>query len=620
MNHTIHAQYELNTDKLRQVLTDVPGVYLFRDASGRIIYVGKAKSLKKRVMSYFRSSSDLNPKTAMIMKRAKGIDFFFTSSEKEALILEDNLIKKHIPRYNIVLRDDKQYPFLRLNIKEPYPYLGIVRRIKKDGALYFGPFSSVYAVRDTKKVIDRVFQLRKCKSKTLVRRSRPCLNYQMGRCLGPCTYDVPMSIYQESVTHVKLFLEGRNKELIDHLKADMSTAADRLAFERAARIRDQIKAIEKTIERQHVVSTQMTEQDIIGLANLEEQFQVVILFVRAGRLIGSRDYLFKDPAGSASEVMEAFIKQYYPREAFIPKEILISEPIQDQLPIVQWLCDLARKNVILQAPSRGKKRSLVGIAMTNAANLLNGRAASKEAELMNMVKDCLKLKHVPRVIEGLDISNLQGDMAVGAVVSFVSGLPHKPGYRNYKIKAVNGIDDYGMISELVERRTSKGQQPDLFLVDGGKGHLTAVFRTLQRQMGQNAPEVVSIAKADESRRERFDRIFIPGQKNPLNLRPDHPVLLLMMRIRDEAHRRALSYHRRLRKKNLNNSELDLVPGIGAHRKYILLNYFKDINEISKASFEDLTAISGISRSLAKGILTYFEEKNKEKNTDNFSET
>ena len=600
------AQYELDPRRLRQVLPDGPGVYLFKEPSGHAIYVGKAKSLKKRILSYFRPTADSSKKTALMMKRACGLDFILTSSELEAFILESNLIKKFMPRYNIILRDDKQYPCLRLDIKEAYPRLTIVRKIKKDGALYFGPFSSAYSVRSTLKVIDRAFQLRKCKRRRMPERTRPCLNYQMNRCLGPCTHNIPGSEYGEIVRHVRLFLEGRNRELIDGLRDEMVKASGRLDFERAARIRDQVRAIEKTMERQHVVSQRLEDQDVIGLAQTAGRYQMVSLFVRKGCLIGSRNYFFKDQGGSASEVMEAFLKQYYGDSAFIPKHILISEQIEDLASITEWLCDLAGKRVVIRRPLRGDKFRLVKMALANAETLLAGHLEKKEDDLMRIVQSVLSLKNVPRHIEGLDISNLQGDMAVGSIVSFADGLPLKSGYRNYRIKAVSGIDDYGMMSELVKRRLNRGQLPDLFLVDGGKGHLSSVKRVLDRQANTQIPQVVSIAKPDENRQEKYDKIYIPGRKNPLGLNADHPVLLFMMRIRDEAHRRAISYHRRLMRTNLMESELDLIPGVGPKRKRLLLRHFKEINAIAKAGPDALADVPGISSSLAKNIVLFFQ--------------
>lgn len=608
MNQTPCSQHDLNPDSLRHLLPDAPGVYQFKDRLGRVIYVGKAKSLKKRVLSYFRTSSDLPHKTALMMRRASGLDYLLTSTEKEAFILEDNLVKKYMPRYNVVLRDDKRYPCLRLDISEPYPHLSIVRRIRKDGALYFGPFSSANSVRSTLKFIERVFQIRKCKTRGLPKRTRPCLNYEMARCLGPCSLDIPVSKYREMVQQVRLFLEGRNRELIDKLRKKMVEVGERLEFEKAARIRDQIRAIEKTVERQHVVSARMEDEDVIGLAEKDRMYQLIILFVRKGSLIGSRDYIFNNQPGVSSEVMEGFLKQYYHREAFIPKRILVSEPVEDLLPIAEWLSDLAGHKVGIHRPRRGEKLRLVEMAVANAENLLTGRSKSQKEDLISSVQSVLKLKRPPNYIEGLDISNLQGDEAVGTIVSFIDGLPHRSGYRNYRIKAVNGIDDYAMMTELVERRVSKGQLPDLFLVDGGKGHLAVVKRVLDRQETLDVPEVISIAKQDDKRMERSDKIYAPKRKNPIGLRADHPVLLLMMRIRDEAHRRAITYHRRLRGKSLKESELDLIPGIGAKRKRLLLRHFKDINVVAEVTLDTLARVPGINRRLANNIFSFFHRK------------
>ncbi len=608
MNSTDNGQHKLDPERLRQVLPDRPGVYLFKDCSGRVIYVGKAKSVKSRVLSYLKTPVGFPQKTILMMKRASGLDFILTPTEKEAFILESNLIKKHMPRYNIILRDDKRYPCLRLEIDKPYPRLTIVRKIKKDGALYFGPFSCAHSVRSTVKVIDRVFQLRKCKGGEPPKRARPCLNYQMDRCLAPCCYNIAISEYRQIVRQVRLFLEGRNRELVQHLKKDMAGAAEKLDFERGARIRDQIRAIEKTVERQHMVSPLMEDQDIIGLAQMGMLYQAVILFVRKGYVVGSRSYLFKEPGGVASQVMEALLKQYYLREAFIPKQIFISEPIEDLSPIAEWLCDLAEKKVVICRPLRGEKLRLVRMAVANAENLLIGYSESQDKDLMKTVQSVLRLDSVPRFIEGLDISNLGGDKAVGSIVTFVDGLPHRSGYRNYRIKAVNGIDDYAMMAELIERRVSKGQLPDLFLVDGGKGHLSVVRRVLKQQTKPGVTAVVSIAKADEKRQEDCDKIYLADRKNPIILNAGHPVLVFLMRIRDEAHRRAISYHRRLREKNLMKSDLNAIPGIGIKRKRLLLEHFKDINAIATASLGELAGTPGINRSLAESIFASFQGK------------
>jgi len=622
MKQSRPTQHELNVNLLQKTLPNGPGVYSFMDPSGRVIYVGKAKNLRKRVLSYFRPKPEPSTKTGRMMTKADGLDFILTSTEQEAFILESNLIKRFMPRYNIILRDDKQYPCLRLDISEPFPRLAIVRKIKKDGALYFGPFSSANSMRSTKRIIDRVFKLRKCKSRRLQQRERPCLNFQMNRCLAPCSHEIPAREYNEIVKQVRLFLEGRNPELIAGLKNDMDEAAAHLNFEVAAGIRDQINALTKTIERQHVVSPRLEDQDVIGLAQNGELHQVVILFIRRGYLTGTRSFLFKDRSALPSEVMEAFLKQYYSREVFMPQRILISEPIKDLISIRAWLCDLAAKNIIIHRPERGEKRKLVAMAMANAENLLVGHQEAQREDLMASAKSVLGLNRTPRHIEGLDISNLQGRLAVGTVVSFVEGEPHRQGYRNYRMKMSGGIDDYGMMAEMMERRIVKGALPDLFLVDGGKGHLAIVRRVIDRQMPLFSkdgltvdskkvfpvPEVISIAKPDENRQEQRDKIYLPGRKNPLILKTDHPVLLLMMRIRDEAHRRAVTYHRRLRGKNLTRSDLNLIPGIGKKRKRQLLMSFKDIETISKATIEDLKQVPGISHALAETICSYFRKR------------
>jgi excinuclease ABC subunit C len=596
------SENEQNMDPefLRAHAPDDPGVYVFKDGSGRPIYVGKAKNLKKRVLSYFKASGDIPHKTQLMLNRAKSLEFILTTTDKEAFILESNLIKKHLPRYNIILRDDKQYPWLRLDPNEPYPSLCIVRKARKDGARYFGPFSSALSVRSTVKLIDRIFHLRKCRDRSLPKRARPCLNYQLERCLGPCATEVSREKYKEIVDQVTLFLEGRSQELIRTLQKAMETASESLDFERAAKIRDQIKAVERTVERQSIVSPKMKDQDVIGLAHSEGRYQIVVLSVRSGYLSGSRDYAFRNEEGSPSEVMEAFVKQYYPPEAFIPKHVLLSEPIEDRSSIEEWISELAGKRIFIECPLRGEKARLVRMAVTNAENLLKSRM---EPDLLSLAQDVLKLKRLPRTMEAVDISNISGDMAVGAVVSFVDGQPHRAGYRNFKIKTVEGIDDYGMMAELISRRLSKGPGADLIVVDGGKGHLRAVKKVVDAHQGGDPPDLVAIAKASQD--EDSDKVFIPGRKNPIPLRQDHPVLHLLMRIRDEVHRRAISYHRKLRGKDLTASVLDKIPGIGPRKKQSLLKYFGTLDAVAAATVGDLLKVRGITQRLAESIADFF---------------
>jgi len=603
VNESSGNRMSLEPDFLRVHAPEGPGIYIFKDGSGRPIYVGKAKNLKKRILSYFKASGDMPHKTQVMMSRAKFLEFILTTTDKEAFILESNLIKKHLPRYNIILRDDKQYPWLRLDPNEPYPSLCIVRKARKDGARYFGPFSSALSVRSTVKLIDRIFHLRKCRDRVLPKSSRPCLNYQLERCLGPCATEVPSEKYKEIVDQVTLFLEGRSQDLIRALRKSMEAASGNLDFERAAKIRDQIKAVERTVERQSVVSPKMEDQDVVGLARSEARYRIVVLSIRKGRLSGSREYAFRNEEGSTSEVMEAFVKQYYPREAFIPKVVLLSDPIEDQAGIEGWISELAGKRVSMECPSRGEKARLIKMAVANADSLLKSRA---EPDLVSLTKEVLKLKKLPRTMEAIDISSISGDMAVGAVVSFVDGEPHRAGYRNYKIRTVEGIDDYGMMAELISRRLSTDPAPDLIVVDGGKGHLMAVKKVVDALHAGDPPDLAAIAKANQG--EESDKVFVPGRKNPIPLRQDHPVLHLLMRIRDEVHRRAISYHRKLRKKDLTASALDRIPGIGPKKKQALLNYFISLDAVAGATVEELRKVPGIPQPLAERIADFFSGK------------
>ncbi|MBN2032339.1 MAG: excinuclease ABC subunit UvrC [Deltaproteobacteria bacterium] len=593
----------LHFEALRSQLPEEPGVYLFKDSSGAVVYVGKAKNLKKRVLSYYRQAERAPQKTLLMIQKARFLEYIITSNEKEAFILESNLIKKHLPRYNIILRDDKQYPWLRLAAEEDYPNLTIVRKPHKDGALYFGPFSSAGSVRSTVKLIDRIFNLRKCRSHTLPNRSRPCINFQLGRCLGPCSGGIPPSTYKEVVEQVRLFLEGRRMELMKSLKKNMETAAQNLDFEKAAAIRDQIKSVERTIEKQHVVAPRMGDQDVIGLARQNGAFLVALLMVRGGYLTGSREFLLKSRGGSAKDALEAFLKQHYPGEPVIPKHILISEAVGDLRAIGEWISDAAGRRVLIEKPSRGEKLRLIKIAVANAENLLKNRLESSGEDLIRSAQSVLLLDKIPRTMEGIDISNISGEMAVGAMVTFVDGLPHKQGYRNYRIKGDVGVDDYAMMAELVTRRLSAGPPPDLFVVDGGKGHLRTVKKVADRFCPENAPGLVSIAKGKKI--GEMDRIYLHNRKNPLTLREGHPVLLLLMRIRDEAHRRAVGYHRKLRARGIKLSDLDCIPGIGPKRKRLLMNHFGSLEAIAGAETEELAKVPGISTTTAKEIFRFF---------------
>jgi len=585
-----------------------PGVYLFKDRPGKIIYIGKAKNLNKRINSYFGKARDQAYKLSLIIMNAHTVEHIITTTEKEALILEGNLIKRHRPRYNVILKDDASYPLLKLDINNRYPRLIIARRMKNDGALYFGPFTSASAVRSTLRLIGPIFRLRKCRTKEIPKRSRPCLNHQLGRCLAPCCLEVSIEDYQEVVGQVKLFLEGRNKELISQLKEIMQKASRALNFEKAASLRDKIGAVEKTVERQTVVSTGMKDQDIIGLSRCGKQVAVVILFVRSGYMVGSRDYFIHCEWENAREALEAFLKQYYRDKGFVPPDIILSDAIDDKRLIAGWLAGIAGKKISISVPSRGDKKRLVNMAVVNARNILSERQRSDQSALLDEAKSILHLKRRPAHIEAIDISNLRGDLAVASLVAFVEGLPQKSDYRNYRIRDVEGIDDYAMIAEVIRRRLKKGKTPDLFVIDGGKGHLSVAMKTIDGLGLEDRPAVISIAKAGQGKSRAIDRIYLPNRKNPLILGRNHPVLSLLMRLRDETHRRAVGYYRKRRGERLTASELDMIPGVGPKRKKELLKYFGDIGSLATADIEELRQVPGINQAMARNTFDYFHGK------------
>jgi excinuclease ABC subunit C len=581
-----------------------PGVYLFKDKSGKALYIGKAKELKKRLSSYFGTGRDQSYKSWLILKHAHSLDHIITATEKEAFILEGNLIKKHRPRYNVKIKDDSNYPLLKLDINNKYPRLNIVRRMKSDGALYYGPFPSASAVRSTLRLIGTLFPLRKCRTNEIPKRSRPCLNFQLGRCLAPCCEDVSPEEYQEIVDQAKLFLEGRNRELISRLRGIMRKASSELDFEKAARVRDQIRAVEKTVERQTVVSAGMKDQDVIGLYLSGREAVVVILMVRGGYMVGTKNFAihceFEDP----QEALESFLKQYYRDRGSVPSEIILSNGIGDARLIAEWITGMAGRKVSLVVPTRGDKKKLVDMAMVNAEHIMGERQHADQQALLENAKSVLRLKKIPYHTEGVDISNLGGEHPVASVVSFRNGIPQRSGYRNYRIKQVQGIDDYAMIAETVIRRLKKDDPPDLLVIDGGKGHLTAAYRAVRALSLESSPDIVSIAKGARGEVGAADKVYIVNRKNPLMLSRSHPVLFFLMRVRDETHRRAIGYHRASREKGFLESELDGIRGVGPKRKRALLKYLGGMEAIAKARLEEIEQVPGIDQRTAGMIFHY----------------
>ncbi len=570
-------------------LPDQPGCYLFRNAKKEILYVGKAAVLADRVRSYFQKGSDQTPKTSLLVSEIADLETIVTRSELEALILESNLIKRHRPRFNIVLRDDKQYPYLRLPIKEAFPRLSIVRRVQKDGALYYGPYTPAGALRETLKVIRKAFPLATCDIEIDGKADRACLEFEIKRCMAPCTGNQSRDDYHLIVKQVRQFLEGRDRELLDGLRQTMEAAAEREEFEEAARIRDRLFSVERTLEKQRITQVSTTDQDVVGLARQGTAADLQLLFVRGGLLIGRKDFFWPQSADSSDEeLVRSAIEQFYNKEGQPPKELLVPTDLSDAPLIEQWLSDTRGDAVRLLAPERGTKHQLVLLAEENAAaaiaDHLRNEALDRQATAE--LKRLLRLDIAPRRIEGFDISNIMGNQSVASLVVWEDGHAKKADYRKFRIQTVEGANDFASMQEAVTRRygtTEELAKPDLILIDGGLGQLSAAIEGL-KQVGQEQIPIIGLAKA---RGEKDERIFLPGRKNPILLRPTSPATHLVQRIRDEAHRFAVTYHRNLRGKALLSSELDQIAGIGKIRRRRLLKQFGSLQQVAAATDDQL---------------------------------
>ncbi len=584
-----------------------PGVYLMKDAGGHILYVGKARDLKKRVGSYFSNTGHKDLKAKLLIEKIDNFETILTNTEKEALILESNLIKRHQPRYNVILKDDKRYPCLRLDVKRPYPNLTVARKIEKDGALYFGPFPSAGAVRQTLKVIHSTFKIRKCKSRALKRRERPCLNYQMRLCLGPCSLPVAPEVYQAVVEEVAMFLKGRTPELIKNVRKQMESAAAREDFEAAAAHRDRLFALERTLEKQVATTTDFKDRDVLGMARKGKAALMMVLFVRGGFLLGNRPFYLSESVVSGAEMITAFVKQYYDKAPFIPKEVLLPAPPEDKALLEEWLCDLKGERVRIIIPQRGEKAGLVRMADQNARKGLKEQldAAMADQELLDRLQRRLVLERRPERIECFDLSNLGGSDGVGSMVVFEQGRPAPAAYRKYRIKWAPGRDDYAMLSEVLTRRYKKvdaGQPlPDLLMVDGGKGQLNMAVAVLKTLRLDGLFDLIGIAKKDPERSETEDKIYKPGRKNPVNLKKDAQVLLFLQRIRDETHRSVITYQRKRRLMTRRRSVLEDILGIGQRRRTRLLKHFGSLKRIKGASVEELAAVPGMTHQAARAV-------------------
>ncbi|MCE5336119.1 MAG: excinuclease ABC subunit UvrC [Desulfobacteraceae bacterium] len=598
----------------------LPGIYIFRDEAGSVLYVGKARDLRKRVSSYFRTGDAVGVKTRMMLARAHDFEFAVTPTEKEALLLEASLIKKYRPRYNVVLRDDKNYLSLRIDPNEPFPRLEIVRRFQKDGALYFGPYTSAYAVRETVKYLHQLFPLRLCKGKRLLTRDRPCLNFPMGQCLGPCSGKISEAEYAKMVEAVILFLEGKTDILQQQLRKRMDEAAEALEFEKAAFYRDRLRNIAATLEKQHIVSDRFLDQDVIGIYQEEDRTELVILFVRQGVHSGQRAFDLKEAQGDTAELIAAFLQQFYYQGRAIPEEILVPVELESESVLAEWLSELKGKRVRIWAVKRGDRKQLLDMAQANARerSISRDRSRKRDTALLESLQHRFKLPRVPERIACVDISNIQGQHAVGSLVVFEKGQPHKDSYRRYRIRIKAQPDDPAMMSEVVGRLIEKdpglASSLDLLMLDGGKGQLNTIVHRIRELGASDLFPVVSIAKETEANvrdagRGLYEKFYIPGRKNPVFLHRFPDVLHLLQRIRDEAHRFAISHYQSLHRASLLTSVLDTIPGIGPKRRNALLQHFGSIEGLQAASTEELEA-AGLPRGLADELVRVLSETEK----------
>ncbi|NMB24099.1 MAG: excinuclease ABC subunit UvrC [Firmicutes bacterium] len=604
-----------NLEEKLRLLPAKPGVYLMKNDAGEIIYVGKAVSLRNRVRSYFQAGRHSSPKVAALVGHIVDFEYIVTDSEVEALILECNLIKQHSPWYNIRLKDDKSYPYVKVTLHEPFPRVAIVRRMQKDGSRYFGPYTNVQAVRQTVDFLRRVFPLRTCKQEIGLEGTgkRPCLNYHIRRCHAPCAQLVSQEDYRKMIDEVVLILEGRHSRLLDGLEKRMQAAAQELRFEEAARLRDQIQSLAAVVEKQKMVSFDNVDQDILGYAQVKDLACVQVFFVRSGKIIGNEHFFLETPTeDSGAEIMSAFVEQYYATATFIPKELLLPVELLEPDTISRWLTDLRGSRVYLRVPQRGEKKRLVEMVEKNAELVLNERINRQARERARRQKGLeelqayLGLDGPPQRIEAFDISNIQGSEAVGSMVVFREGEPVPGEYRRFRIRGKDTPDDYAMMQEVISRRFARGfeaqgeaieggfrERPQLVLIDGGKGQLGAVREVMK---GLGVGDIVTLGLA-----ERLEEVYIEGQTNPVALPKDSEALYMLQRLRDEAHRFALTYHRQLRAKRTTRSVLDEIPGIGPKRKKQLIQHFGSVQAVRAASLEELLQVPNLPEVVAQRV-------------------
>ncbi|MBM3949230.1 MAG: excinuclease ABC subunit UvrC [SAR202 cluster bacterium] len=611
-----------------------PGVYIMRDAKGRVLYVGKAASLRDRLRSYFSSPSGQAPKVVSLVQHIADFEYITTESEQEALLLECNLIKRHKPTYNARLKDDKSYPYIKIDVSEEFPQVYITRRVHKDGARYYGPFASAGSVRSTLALLKKLFPYRSCTKVITGTDPRPCLDFYIRRCVGPCIGAVDKAQYRQVIDQVSLFLEGKTKEVVKHIEKGMTEAAERLEFERAAALRDQVRAIEKVHEGQKVLSVSDENTDVIALATALDEAWVEVFFIRQGKLIGRDHFIMANASDDEpGAVLTAFVEQFYDANPYVPQQILVQRTLDDQEAVEAWLRSKRVGAVEVLVPQRGEKRRLIEMVAENAAQGLE-HLKVKQADTLSYddaleeLEEALSLPRPPHRIECYDISNIQGTNPVGSMVVLEDGRPKPSEYRRFKVKTVEGVDDYSMMREVLTRRFKRMQTPaaasadgakgdggaaggdgagdggkwtktpDLVLIDGGKGHLGAALQVfLELGISTNTVPLASLAKENEE-------LFVPQDPDPIVLPRNSPALFMVQRARDEAHRFAITFHRERRSKNTVQSALDLVPGIGPKRRRLLLRRFGSTTAIREASLEDVAAVPGMTLALARKVKEY----------------
>lgn len=573
-----------------ETLPHAPGVYIFKDAGGKVIYIGKAASLKKRVSSYFRESEGMTgPKHAALVSQIVDLEYILCANELESLILESNMVKHQRPRYNVILRDDKHYPYIKLTMNEKYPRAFMVRRIRDDRAAYFGPYSPASTVWQTLNLICKVFKLCCLKKNIDQGLKRPCLNYQMGRCLGPCVGAISPEDYRQQALRVKMFLEGKDQELYRLLQLQMKETSENLQFERAAQLRDQLAALTTLWEKQRAAGPELHDQDVVGLAVARGQAQVQVYLVRQGKILSRDNFSFRGLEKDQAVFLGSFLKQYYQRPFRPPKEIILPLVPEDGGLIGQWLSGKRGQKVELLVPARGRRANLLEMAGLNAQEVLTkqGLIDKKNAEERAWKELESHLDSLPRRLEAYDISNIMGQYAVGSMVVWERGAFKGSQYRHYRIKTVEGADDYAMLIEVLSRRFSRAQRehtltPALVLIDGGKGQLGAALK-VQRELNLKEQRFIALAKEQEE-------VFMPGKRNPLKLPADSEARKLLQRVRDEAHRFAVRYHQKLRSKGFSWSWLTEIPGIGEKRKKELLRSFGGMDALRAAKIEELKKV------------------------------